>query len=381
MRRVAIMTGGGDCAGINSFIAGAVRHGISKHGLEFVGVKKAFSGMVGEDVQANLVPLTKDRVDGLEAQPSTVLGSSRFNPFSKTNVEKGVPDQIVANLESLSIDAVLVTGGNDTINTASGLSKRGIPVVAAPKSIDNDVSGTDIMLGFATACQFGATAFRSTAESASTHGRISVVEIMGRDAGWLTLEIGAAGGADIILIPEFTVELGVLCGRVERMYRDLPGVSLAVAEGVNISASDPVLARARDKDPVVRALMGDKPVLDVHGNQKLGGISMILARILYLELGLGSPEEVRRCDLGFHLRGLPPVSQDVVLGLRLGVGAVERLASGEGGVMVGLQGTEVVSVPFEQALIYRRVDWPRAQLESFGVLICDQSSTVSRRDI
>ncbi|HOJ77509.1 MAG TPA: ATP-dependent 6-phosphofructokinase [Bacillota bacterium] len=368
IKKVAFMTGGGDCAGINSFIAAAVRHGIDKYNLEFVGIRKAFEGACSDQIEEHLVPLGLNEVKGLEIKPSTILESSRFNPFSEENTNKGFPQKLKANLKKLGIDAVLATGGNDTIKSCNGLHSLDFPVIAAPKSIDNDVSGTDIMLGYPTAVSFGAKAVRSTVESAITHRRISITEIMGRDAGWLALNIGIAGGADLILIPEKQTGLKTVCERVAKLYQQNKYVNIVVAEGFRIHPEDPVLKRVKEVNPVVKAMTEETLGVDTHGNPKLGGIGQILRRIIKEELGLKKIEDVRATDLGFTLRGLIPEADDVVLGTRFGVTAVDLLLSGESGKMVGIQGSKIVTVPFPEALIQKRVNWNDQDLQSVGVV-------------
>lgn len=337
------------------------------YGAEFVGIRKAFEGAVDDRIEDHLVPLDKDRIIGLENEPSTILASSRFNPFSEENRARNCPQKLVANLKRVGIDAILATGGNDTIKSAMGLSEMGFPVIAAPKSIDNDVSGTEVMLGFKTAVAFGATAFRSTVVSARTHRRISLVEIMGRESGWLALEIGIAGGADLILIPERPVDLGGLMQEIDKIYKRQGYVNIAVAEGTKIKADDPVLLEAKEEIPVVKALLEEDLGVDAHGNPKLGGVGQLLRRIICRQLGLKKIENVRATDLGFTLRGLPPVADDVILGTRFGYTAVDWLFAGVTGKMTGLQGGKIVPVPFAEALVQKTVDWPEQDLKNAGV--------------
>lgn len=368
MKRIAVMTGGGDCAGINAFIAAAVRRGITSYNAEFVGIRKAYEGAVSDRITDYFLPLTLEGVSALECRPSTILESSRSFPFSRENAAKGLPEKLIENLRSVGFDAVLSTGGNDTIKTGMHLSNRGFPVVCAPKSIDNDVSGTDTMLGFKTAVAFGAEAVRSTISSARTHRRISVVEVMGREAGWLALEIGIASGADLILIPERRIDLGRFCAAVQKIYEKQHTVNIVVAEGACFDSNDPVLLRAKAESPVVQALLEENLGIDLHGNPKLGGIGQILRRVIKVQLGLAKIEEVRATDLGFSLRGLPPIAEDIFLGTRFGKAAVDRLFAGESGVMVGIQGNCIVSVPMEQALVHKGVDWDDQELRSVGVI-------------
>lgn len=368
-RKIAIITGGGDCPGINAFIAAVVRRGVTHHAAEFVGLRKAFEGAAAGNIEDYLVPLGPEEVKGLENTPSTILESSRFNPFSDENRQKGYPGRIMQNFKRLGIEGIVGTGGNDTLLSALRMSGEGIPVVMAPKSIDNDVSGTDVMLGFKTAVAFGATAARSTADSARAHRRISLVEVMGREAGWLAMEIGIASGAEIILIPERPVDLRDLCGEIERIYREHPFVNIIVAEGTRFSPGDPLLLQAREESQVVRALLDESREKDTFGNLKLGGISQILRRVLRLKLGLKKLEEIRTTDLGFTLRGLPPLADDIILGVRFGVKAIDLLFSGHTGVMVGLQGLEVRAVPIKDALKPKKVEWEDDELRSLGVFV------------
>jgi 6-phosphofructokinase len=368
IKKIAFVTGGGDCAGINSFIAAAVRQGITKHQAEFVGIKKAFEGACSDQIETHLTPLNLAAINGLEIKPSTILESSRFNPFSTENTAKGYPQKLLANLKKIGVDAVLGTGGNDTIKSCMGLANLGFPVLAAPKSIDNDVSGTDTMLGYKSAITFGATAVRSTADSAKTHRRISLVEIMGRDAGWLTLEIGIAAGADVVLIPEKPVDLTKLCAKIAAIYAKQSYVNIVVAEGVRLKADDPVLLKAKAASGVVKALTEEDLGIDSHGNPKLGGIGQILRRIIRIQLGLKKLEDVRATDLGFTLRGLAPVADDVILGTRFGNTAIDLLFSGVSGKMVGLQGNRIVTVAFPDALVQKTVNWSDQDLSNVGVV-------------
>ena len=299
---------------------------------------------------------------------STILESSRFNPFSEANKANGYPEKLAANLKKAGIDAILATGGNDTVKSTKCLTELGVPAIAAPKSIDNDVSGTDTMLGYKTAIAFGAAAVRSTVESARTHRRISLVEIMGREAGWLALEIGIAGGADVILIPEKQLDLDRVCARIAEINKRQGYVNIVVAEGAKLSINDPVLIAAAEASPVVRAMTQEDLGKDAHGNPKLGGVAQILRRVIQRHLGLKKLEDVRATDLGFSLRGLMPVADDIVLGTRLGHAAIDLLFAGQSGFMVGLRGTRIVQVPFAEALVQKTVDWSDRELRNCGVV-------------
>ncbi|MGE5527554.1 MAG: 6-phosphofructokinase [Patescibacteria group bacterium] len=368
MHRIGFMTGGGDCAGINAFLAACIRRGTEGHGLEFVGIRRAFEGGCADRIEDYLMPLGPADAVGLENRPSTILESSRLFPWSEANRAAGLPEKLRANLKKAGIDAILATGGNDTIKSTKYLAEMGIPAIAAPKSIDNDVTGTDTMLGFKTAVAFGAAAVRSTVESAKTHRRISLVEIMGREAGWLALEIGMAGGADVILIPEKQLDLARVCARVAEINKKQGYANIVTAEGARLLPTDPVLRAVREKDPVVKALTEEDLGKDAHGNPKLGGVVQILRRIIKHQLGLKKIEDVRPTDLGFSLRGLQPAADDIVLGTRFGYAAVDLLMSGQSGFMVGLQGMRIVPVPFETALRQKTVDWGEQDLRNAGVV-------------
>jgi ATP-dependent phosphofructokinase / diphosphate-dependent phosphofructokinase len=368
--KIALITGGGDCPGINAFLASAVRRGNKEYGTEFIGIRNAFAGLADDDPGKYVVPLDTAGIVGLENRSSTILESSRFNPFTKENEARGFPQKILNNLHQMEVKGILGTGGNDTILSAMLLEQLGFPTVMAPKSIDNDVSGTDVMLGFRTAIFFGAQAARSTADSARAHRRISLVEVMGRNAGWLALEIGVASGADLITIPERPVDLTSFCAEVKRIYKERHYVNIVVAEGTSIPYDDPVILQAKEESPVVRSLLEETPELDTFGNPKLGGISQILRRVLRIELGLNKIEEVRTTDLGFTLRGLAPAADDIILGTRFGIRAADiLLGEKRSGVMVGIHGLEIGEVPYELALKPKTVTRPDRELQALGVFI------------
>lgn len=367
-KKIALITGGGDCPGINAFIASVVRRGKTEYGAEFIGIKNAFLGLASDYPEQYLQHLSVENVVGLECRSSTILESSRFNPFTGGNIAKGYPEKILKNLKSLGIYGILGTGGNDTILSASRLEKEGYPIVMAPKSIDNDVSGTDVMLGFRTAVSFGAQAARSTADSARAHRRISIVEVMGRHAGWLSLEIGVASGADIITIPEQPIDLKEFCARVESIYKKRNCVNIVIAEGTSISYDDPIIIKAKKNNEVVRSLIEETPEVDAFGNPKLGGISQIMRRIIRAELGLKKIEEVRTTDLGFTLRGLAPSAEDIILGTRFGIRAVDiLLGEKRSGIMVGIDGLKVTETEFHEALVPKTVNHSDHELQALGV--------------
>ena len=349
--KIAFVTGGGDCAGINSALARAVIHGAGRYHDTFVGIKNAFEGLAADDISSYAVDLTLEQAHEFFDSPSTILGSSRFAPYNAEN-SSWAAEKIKANLESLGVDAIMATGGNDTVLSALGAHESGIQVIAVPKSIDNDISGTDWMLGAHTAIDAAARAFRSASVSAQTHSRISINEVMGRKAGWLAFFSGTASGADFILVPEKNFELQNFIHDVKKRFKAQGFVNIVVSEGMNINPDDPVYQKAiaQDaRDQVLKALLTEKPETDPHGNIKLGGMGMILQRILVNGMDV-KMSLVRQSNIGFTLRGLHPNAFDINLGQRFGRKAVELLHEGKSGSMVGLRGMQIKTVPMKEAL-------------------------------
>ncbi|MDZ7723320.1 MAG: 6-phosphofructokinase [candidate division KSB1 bacterium] len=349
--KIAFVTGGGDCAGINSALARAVLHGAGQYGDTFVGIQKAFEGLAADDISAYAVDLTPQKALEFFDAPSTILGSSRFAPYN--NASSGAAaDKIKENLKKIGVDAIMATGGNDTVLSALGAHESGVQVIAVPKSIDNDISGTDWMLGAHTAIDAAARAFKSASVSAKTHSRISINEVMGRKAGWLAFFSGTASGADFILVPEKTFQLQSLIQDVKQRFDQQGYVNIVASEGMNINPNDPVYKQAvsdNADDLVLKAMLTEKPETDPHGNIKLGGIGMILQRILVGGMNV-KMSLVRQSNVGFTLRGLHPNAYDVNLGQRFGRKAVELLHAGESGYMVGVHGMNIRTVPMKEAL-------------------------------
>ena len=349
--KIAFVTGGGDCAGINSAIARSILHGANKYNDTFIGIRYAFEGLAADDVENYMVELGNNDALNIFDAPSTVLASSRFAPFTEKN-KSWAPEKIKSNLKKLGVDAIIATGGNDTVNSAFGVHQIDFPIIAIPKSIDNDISGTDWMLGAHTAIDFAAKAFRSTSVSAETHTRISVNEVMGRKAGWLAYFSGIASGADIILVPEKRFSLSKLIDRVKELHESKKYANIVVSEGINFSQDDPVYKKAIADDAadgILKAMLTEKPEFDPHGNIKLGGAGIIIQRLLAMGLGLGL-SRVRHSNIGFALRGLAPNAFDINLGQRFGRKAIELLHEAKSGLMVSINGLEINSVPMIDAL-------------------------------
>ncbi|NOY59622.1 MAG: hypothetical protein GXO75_11950 [Calditrichaeota bacterium] len=367
--KIAFVTGGGDCAGINSALARAVLHGARKYNDTFVGVRKAFEGLAADNIDDYVLDLdTKDALEIFDS-PSTILGSSRFAPFSEKN-NSWAPQKILDNMKKLGIDAIIATGGNDTVSSALGVHGINFPIIAIPKSIDNDISGTDWMLGASTAIDFATKAFKSTSVSAQTHARISINEVMGRKAGWLAFYSGVASGADIILVPEKSFSLKELVEQIKKLEDKNGFVDLVASEGINFNPSDAVYqkaASANAPDKILHAMLTEAPEFDPHGNIKLGGAGIILQHLLAMELGV-SLSRVRQSNIGFALRGLRPNAFDINLGQRFGRKAIELLHNGETGLMVGIRGMKVVNVPMAEALPQFTLDaMDEEELRDLGV--------------
>jgi ATP-dependent phosphofructokinase / diphosphate-dependent phosphofructokinase len=366
---IAFITGGGDSAGINSAIARSILHGTTRYNDTFIGIEKAFEGLSSREIGKFIRPLGGENAASIFDSPSTILGSSRFAPFGEKN-RSWAPGTIIENCRSRGIDAIIATGGNDTLSSALGVHGLGIPIIAVPKSIDNDISGTDWMLGANTAVDFAVKAFRSTAVSAETHARINVNEIMGRSAGWLAYLVGIGSGADVILVPEKSFTMDGLVARVGEIFERKGFVNIIAAEGTGFRLDDPLVARyagAESPDRILAAMLAEKPEYDPHGNVKLGGAGMVLQRLL--AHGMGLPlSSIRHSNIGFALRGLQPNAFDINLGQRFGRKAIDILHEGRSGLMTGIRGNAIVSVPLAEALPQCTLDTvDEAELRDFGV--------------
>lgn len=336
LKRIGILTGGGDSAGINACIRAIVRRAV-KEGIEIVGFKDGWRGPIEDDAEI----LTLDKVTGILPQGGTILGTSRTNPFRKIQKDGQTVweptekvERILKNLEKRGIDALIPIGGDDTLGVAWRLHEQhGVKVVGIPQTIDNDLAGTDFCLGFHSALAVVTEALDRIHTTAQSHHRVFIVEVMGRDAGWIAVLGGIAGGGDVILVPEepFSVDQ-VMEAMQERLARGRTFSIIVVAEGAR---------------PVE---LGGKPVaqegrVDAFGHVQLGGIGYWLADRLR-ERGL----ECRVVVLGHLQRGGIATPFDRLLATRFGVAAVEFALQGKFGVMVGLRGHEIVAVPLREAL-------------------------------
>jgi len=320
--RVGVLTGGGDCPGLNAVLRAVTRKGISVHQHEIIGFRNGWLGPV-EDLTT---PLTLDSVEDILNRGGTILGSSRTNPYK---VEDGV-GRLKAVLQRHRIDALIAIGGEDTLGVAEQLFAEGVPVVGVPKTIDNDLDATDYTFGFDTAVHIATEAIDRLRTTAESHHRALVVEVMGRHAGWIALHSGLAGGANVILVPEQPFSMEKVCDWVERRFQRQYAPIIVVAEGAVPEGGEAILAT------------GER---DAFGHVRLGGVGNWLAD----EISRRTGKESRAVVLGHVQRGGTPTAYDRVLATRFGLHAIDAVTDGDFGTMVALRGTEIVRVPLRDA--------------------------------
>jgi 6-phosphofructokinase 1 len=325
MARIGLLTGGGDCPGLNAVIRAAVRRGLTE-GHSFVGFRRGWAGVLENDA----VELTRHSTAGILPRGGTILGTSRANPYA----EGSDGTALVRNtLRERGMDALIPIGGDDTLGVALRLHREGVPVVGVPKTIDNDLGGTDFTFGFQTAVQIVTDAIDRLHTTAESHNRVMVVEVMGRHAGWIATHAGIAGGADAILVPERPFDIEKIVEHLRRRHARGPSFSIVVvAEG----------ATTTEGTLQTRAGTGT----DAFGHARLGGIGAALEGEIERRTGF----ETRVTILGHVQRGGTPLAFDRVLATRFGVTAMDAVDGGRFGTMVGLRGTEIVEVPLEEAL-------------------------------
>jgi phosphofructokinase-like protein len=320
--RVGVLTGGGDCPGLNAVIRAVVRKGVEVHGWDFVGFRNGWNGPLTGDSR----PLGLNDVEDILTRGGTILRSSRTNPYK---VEGGV-DKIKSVLADQGVDALIAIGGEDTLGVAKRLTDDGIGVVGVPKTIDNDLGATDYTFGFDTAVSIATEAIDRLHTTAESHHRALVVEVMGRHAGWIALHSGLAGGASVILVPERHFNVDQVVSWVERRFEKEFAPIIVVAEGALPEGGEEKL------------LTGEK---DAFGHVRLGGIGTWLAD----EIASRTGKESRAVVLGHVQRGGTPTAYDRVLATRFGLNAVDAVADGDFGVMVALKGTDIVRVKLSEA--------------------------------
>jgi ATP-dependent phosphofructokinase / diphosphate-dependent phosphofructokinase len=323
--RVGILTGGGDCPGLNAVIRAVVRRGL-RDGHEFLGFRHGWAGVLENEA----VELTLGSTTGILPRGGTIIGTSRTNPFAD---ELDGLDRIRGTLDARGVDALVPIGGEDTLGVALRLHGAGIPLVGVPKTIDNDLGGTDMTFGFQTAVQIVTDAIDRLHTTAESHNRVMVVEVMGRHAGWIATHAGIAGGADAILVPERPFDIEQVVAHLRRRHERGASFSIVVvAEG----------ATPREGTIEVR----QPSATDAFGHARLGGIGVVIEEEIERRTGF----ESRVTILGHVQRGGTPVAFDRVLATRFGVAAMDAVGHGRFGAMVGLRGTAIVEVALEEAL-------------------------------
>lgn len=325
--KIGILTGGGDCPGLNAVIRAVVRKGIFHHKDEFVGFLEGWRGVVEDQT----MPLTLNAIAGILPRGGTILRTSRTNPAKK---EGGI-QKCLETLKRHKIDAIVALGGDDTQSVTYKLHEAGFKVVGVPKTIDNDLSGTDFCFGFDTAVNIATEAIDRVHTTAEAHNRVIVVEVMGRDSGWIAIYSGIAGGADVILIPERPFDLNDVAETIRQRHARGRYFSIVViAEGARLAAG---------LDDQIVAEKGKK---DEFGHVRLGGIGTIIAQELEKRTGF----ETRAVILGHTQRGGSPTAFDRMLATRYGIGAIDAVHRGDFGKMVALRGTDIVTIPLKEAL-------------------------------
>jgi phosphofructokinase-like protein len=320
--RIGILTGGGDCPGLNAVIRAVVRKGIAQHGDEVVGFRDGWRGLL----EADTLPLDLAAVRGILPRGCTILGTSRTNPYA---VEGGA-DRVLTTLERLGIEALVPIGGEDTLGVATRLADEGVRVVGVPKTIDNDLDSTDYTFGFDTAVGVAMEAIDRLHTTGDSHHRTLVVEVMGRHAGWIALHAGMAGGANVILIPENPFDVDAVVAHCQHRFDSGYSPIVVVSEGAKPTNGNLMLST------------GEK---DAFGHVRLGGIGAALASVIEERTG----REARAVVLGHIQRGGTPSAFDRVLATRFGLAAVDAVHDGQSGVMVALRGTDIVRVPLSAA--------------------------------
>ena len=338
MKKIGVLTGGGDCPGLNATIRAVVRKGITEYNYEMCGILAGWKGLVDGNVKI----FDMRNVSGILHKGGTIIGTSRTNPFGKDN--KGDPERILENMEKLNLHAIVAIGGEDTQGVAFKLSGMGVNVVGIPKTIDNDLPGTDYTFGFDTAVNIAVEAIDRLHTTAESHNRVMVVEVMGRHTGWIATFAGIAGGADLILIPEKPVDMKEVCDTIKRRHKRGKNFSIVVvSEGIKLPVED-----KKEEDFILQSAKKD-----AFGHVMLGGVGSILASMI--EKGTGF--ETRCTVLGHTQRGGTPTAFDRVLGTRFGIAAMDLINKGEFGKIVVLRGNEIVPIELKKVMgQYKTVD-------------------------
>ncbi|MGH3856137.1 MAG: 6-phosphofructokinase [Pseudonocardiaceae bacterium] len=337
--RIGVLTGGGDCPGLNAVIRAVVRKGVEIHGHEIIGFRDGWRG----PMQGLIQPLGLADVEHILPLGGTILGTSRTNPY-----RDGGAERVKQTLTEHGVDALIAIGGEDTLGVASRLSQDGVAVVGVPKTIDNDLSATDYTFGFDTAVHIATEAIDRLRTTAQSHHRVMVVEVMGRTAGWIALHSGMAGGANVILIPERPFDVNRVCQWALRCLERESAPIVVAAEGAAPQDGAELLATAE---------------VDAFGHKRLGGVGIWLAD----EIARRTGAESRAVVLGHIQRGGTPTAYDRVLATRFGLHALDAVHESDNGVMVALRGTDIIRVKLTEATAtVKTVPWERhAEAEVF----------------
>ncbi len=322
--KIGMLTGGGDCPGLNAVIRAVVRYGETQHDDTFIGYRHGWRGVM----TGTSMPLSVHSTRGLIGRGGTILGTSRTNPFK----DGGTGAEVLDTLARDGVDALIAIGGDDTLGVAAQLGDAGARVVGVPKTIDNDLSATDFTFGFHTAVQVASDAIDRLYTTAESHDRVMIVEVMGRHAGWIATYAGMAGGAHLILVPEDPFDIAEVCASLEQRHGRGGEFSIVVvAEGAA---------------PKEGTLTLQSHGTDAFGHVRLGGIGAALAEQIEQRTGY----ETRVTILGHVLRGGTPTAYDRVIATRFGLAAIGAVHDGEFGTMVALRGTDVVRVPIREGV-------------------------------
>ena len=328
-KTIGILTGGGDCPGLNAVIRAVVRKGITAYRYRFRGILKGWKGMMECDWE----PLGPEEISGILPKGGTILGTSRTNPFK----EEDGGEIVIDNMRRMKLDALVAIGGEDTLGVANKLTSMGVPVIGVPKTIDNDLNGTDYTFGFDTAVNIVTEAIDRIHTTAESHNRVMVIEVMGRHSGWIALYAGLAGGADMILIPEQKYTIEEIVNTIRKRHERGKDFSIVVvAEGTQLISEE-----GGKKEYAV-----SEGGLDEFGHVKLGGIGQLVANAVEE----ATSYETRVTVLGHLQRGGTPTAFDRVLGTRFGIAAIDLVHAGDFGKMVSLQGNEIVAIPLADAV-------------------------------
>ena len=358
-KTIGILTGGGDCPGLNAVIRGVVKTAVLRYGWQVIGIEDGFDGLLNLD---RCRPLTLDSVRGILPRGGTILGTTnRGNPFDYPVEQDGkivrtdLSGRVVENIRTLGLDALIAVGGEGSLKIALELSRKGVPVVGVPKTIDNDLRETDFTFGYNTALETATDALDKLHTTAESHHRVMILEVMGRYAGWIALEAGIAGGADVILIPEIPYDFSKICAAVkERATRGSRFSIIVAAEGAYPVGGDRVVATAADERNTI---------------ERLGGIGQYVAQQVTQCLEM----DVRVTVLGHLQRGGSPTTFDRALGSRFGTKAVQMVANGEFGRMACLKGRSIVSVSIEDATRDLKLVDPEGEIvrtaEDLGIMV------------